>query len=52
MMVEYRARSDLFSAALLRHLPGGQVLLTTAGPLPDLAEPERVLRVERGKLVG
>ena len=40
------------SAALLRHLPPGQVLLTTAGPLPDLAEPERVLRVERGKLVG
>jgi DNA replication and repair protein RecF len=39
------------SAALLRHLPAGQVVLTTAGPLPDLADPERILRVERGKLV-
>ena len=40
------------SAALLRHLPPGQVVLTTAGPLPEPAHPERVLRVERGKLVG
>jgi DNA replication and repair protein RecF len=38
-------------AALLRHLPPGQVVLTTAGPLPEPAHPERVLRVERGKLV-
>jgi DNA replication and repair protein RecF len=40
------------SAALLHHLPPGQVVLTTAGPLPELARPERVLRVEQGKLVG
>jgi DNA replication and repair protein RecF len=40
------------SAALLRHLPPGQVVLTTAGPLPEPAHPERLLRVEQGKLVG
>jgi DNA replication and repair protein RecF len=40
------------SAALLEHLPPGQVILTTAGPLPDGAHPERLLRVEHGKLSG
>jgi DNA replication and repair protein RecF len=40
------------SAALLRHLPPGQVLLTTAGPLPAEADVERVVHVERGRLTG
>ena len=39
------------SAALLAHLPHGQVLLTTAGPLPEGARPERVVRVEGGRLL-
>jgi DNA replication and repair protein RecF len=34
--------------ALLHHLPPGQVLLTTAGPIPPGAHPERVLRVHNG----
>jgi len=36
--------------ALLTHLPPGQVVLTTAGPLPPGAEPERVLRLAGGRL--
>ena len=36
------------SAALLRHLPPGQVVLTTAGVLPDAAHPDAVLRIEGG----
>jgi DNA replication and repair protein RecF len=40
------------SAALLRHLPAGQVLLTTAGPLPAGAAVERTIRVEQGRLTG
>ena len=36
------------AAALLGHLPGGQIVITTAGPLPAAAAPERVLRVEAG----
>jgi DNA replication and repair protein RecF len=40
------------SAALLRHLPAGQVLLTTAGVLPPDARAERVVNVERGRLTG
>ena len=39
------------SAALVRSLPGGQALLTTAGTLPAGIEPERVLRVVDGTLV-
>ena len=35
-------------AALLAHLAAGQIVLTTAGPLPAGAEVERILRVERG----
>jgi DNA replication and repair protein RecF len=35
-------------AALLTHLPVGQIVLTTAGPLPPGADVERILRVERG----
>jgi DNA replication and repair protein RecF len=34
--------------ALLAHLPPGQTLLTTAGPLPRQTEPALVLRVEDG----
>lgn len=38
------------SAALVRSLPGGQALLTTAGALPPDIEPERILRVVDGRL--
>jgi DNA replication and repair protein RecF len=36
------------SAALFRHLPGGQVVVTTTGALPAGAVPELVLRVHDG----
>ena len=36
------------SAALLHHLPRGQVVLTTAVALPEAAHPRRVLRVAAG----
>jgi DNA replication and repair protein RecF len=36
--------------ALLAHLPPGQTLLTTAGPLPRQTEPELVLRVADGRI--
>lgn len=39
------------SDALLAHLPAGQALLTTAGPLPAGARPEVELRVEAGKVL-
>ena len=39
------------SAALLRLLPEGQALLTTAGHVPGEARVERLLRIERGKVV-
>ena len=39
------------SEALLAHLPPGQTLLTTAGPLPSQTEPELVLRVDDGTVV-
>jgi DNA replication and repair protein RecF len=39
------------SHALLAHLPPGQALLTTAGPLPEGAAPGLVVRVEGGRLV-
>ena len=38
------------SAALLEALPAGQSLLTTAGPIPDGARPELVVRVRGGAL--
>lgn len=38
------------SAGLLSLLPAGQAILTTAGPLPDEPSPERVLRVEAGRV--
>jgi DNA replication and repair protein RecF len=37
--------------ALVRHLPAGQVVLTTAGALPDAAHPDRVVHIEGGKVV-
>lgn len=37
--------------ALLRHLPAGQVVLTTAGVLPEAAHPDAVLRIEAGMVV-
>jgi DNA replication and repair protein RecF len=39
------------ATALLEHLPAGQVLITTAGRLPDAAHPDRVLRIEAGRVV-
>lgn len=36
------------SAALLHHLPPGQVVLTTAGELPEAAHPDAILRIESG----
>jgi DNA replication and repair protein RecF len=36
------------STALLAGLPPGQVIITTASPLPSAAAPERVLRIEMG----
>ena len=38
------------SAALVAHLPPGQTLLTTAGPLPADTTPELVLRVADGTI--
>jgi DNA replication and repair protein RecF len=39
------------SAALLAHLPAGQAMLTTAGPVPEGARPAAVLRVQSGSWV-
>lgn len=39
------------AAALLHHLPPGQVVITTAGPLPEAAHPDAVLRIEAGTVV-
>lgn len=36
------------ATALLDHLPPGQIVITTAGTLPDMARPDRVLRVHGG----
>jgi DNA replication and repair protein RecF len=38
------------SAALVDHLPAGQALLTSAVPLPPRRRPDRVYRVEAGRL--
>jgi DNA replication and repair protein RecF len=40
------------SAALLRHLPEGQVVLTTAGVLPDAAHPDAIVRIADGTVMG
>lgn len=39
------------AAALLRHLPAGQVVLTTAGLLPESAHPDAIVRIEAGIVV-
>ncbi len=40
------------AAALLANLPSGQVVITSASPLPDAASPERIIRIEAGTVVG
>ena len=40
------------SAALLDHLPPGQVVLTTAARFPEAARPDAVLEVARGTVIG
>ncbi len=37
--------------ALLRHLPPGQVVLTTAGVLPEAAHPDAIVRIEAGMVM-
>lgn len=37
--------------ALLANLPAGQVVITSAGPLPPAARPDRILRIRDGELV-
>ncbi len=39
------------AAALLHHLPQGQVVLTTAGVLPDAAHPDAIVRISGGMVV-
>lgn len=38
-------------AALLSHLPPGQVVITTASPLPVSAQPDRIIRIAAGQVV-
>jgi len=38
-------------SALLRNLPPGQVVLTTAGVLPDAAQPDAIVRISDGTVV-
>ncbi|MEO8268008.1 MAG: DNA replication/repair protein RecF [Ilumatobacteraceae bacterium] len=37
--------------ALLRHLPPGQVVLTTAGVLPEAAHPDAIVHIEAGMVM-
>ncbi|MFT3852024.1 MAG: DNA replication/repair protein RecF [Ilumatobacteraceae bacterium] len=39
------------STKLLEHLPAGQVVLTTAGVLPDAARPDAVVRIDAGAVL-
>ncbi|CAN5692742.1 MAG: DNA replication/repair protein RecF [Acidimicrobiia bacterium] len=39
------------AAALLRHLPVGQIIITTAGAIPDAVEPHRIIRITDGAQV-
>jgi len=39
------------ATALLEHLPAGQVIITTASPLPDAAHPDAVVRIAAGAVV-
>jgi DNA replication and repair protein RecF len=38
------------SSALVRNLPAGQTLLTTAGAIPSAVEPDQVLRIDAGRV--
>jgi DNA replication and repair protein RecF len=38
------------SDALLRHLPAGQTLLTSAAGLPSRAKPDKILRIDAGTI--
>lgn len=40
------------ASALLAHLPAGQVVITSASPLPPDADPERTLEIASGTVVG
>ena len=42
---------DARATALLANLPAGQVLITTASPLPPTARPDRVLEIRAGTVV-
>jgi DNA replication and repair protein RecF len=39
------------ATALLDHLPAGQVVITSASPLPEAAKPDRVLEIASGTVV-
>ena len=39
------------ATALLRSLPAGQIVITTAGAIPAAASPDRVIRIEDGVVV-
>lgn len=39
-------------AALLSHMPKGQVLITTAGALPSEAHPDAIITIDHGEVVG
>lgn len=39
------------ATALLEHVPDGQVVITSASPLPDAARPDRILRIRDGAVV-
>ena len=40
------------ATALLGHLPAGQVIITTAGTLPEAARPDTVITIADGTVVG
>lgn len=40
------------STALLANLPPGQVIITSASPLPAAAQPERTIEIDAGTVVG
>ena len=39
------------ATALLANLPPGQIVITTASPLPPAAEPERIIEIASGAIV-
>lgn len=39
------------ATALLHHLPPGQVIITSASPLPEAAKPERMIEISAGTVV-